>query len=246
MNIPDNRKISDEMLSAFLDAALAEHEMEQIRQQLLEDEQLTQRLADLALVDSLVAQHYQHIDQKPMPISVMQLLNDNDSSNVVTFPWWRRVQQQFQQHAAAVACIAVFAGYGLAQLNDKPQTTIATLNQDVMQLLNSAQSGNTYATAAQQLIPQLSFVNQQGDFCRHYTLRTSNLQSENIACRKQGEWLIEASLLTSLNPDAGQYQTASGGHPLDSILDLLMAGPALSLEAEQEYLTNIKESRGVK
>jgi len=63
-------KISDEMLSAFLDSALPEQQMEQIRQQLMHDEQLTERMADLAMIDTMVLQHYQQINQQPMPAAV--------------------------------------------------------------------------------------------------------------------------------------------------------------------------------
>jgi hypothetical protein len=235
--------IADEMLSAFLDAALPELEMEQVRQQLMHDEQLTERMADLAMVDSLVLQHYQQIDHQPMPEAVLQLLDTNEkltSSNVVVFPWWRRAQQHLQQHAAAVACIALFTGYGLSQLSEQPQGTLAALNNEVAQLLSSVPSGDSYAIAQQQFTAKLSFISQQGDFCRQYTLRDSTALSENIACRRQDEWTLHTSLTIEQERDAGRYQTASGGHALDSALDELMAGPALNLAAEQQYLTNLK------
>lgn len=234
-------KISDEMLSAFLDAALPEHEMEQVRQQLMHDEQLTERMADLAMVDSLVLQHYQQIDQQPMPAAVLQLLDTNEqpaSANVVAFPWWRRAQQHLQQHAAAVACIAVFAGYGLSQISSQPQHTTAALSHEVAQLLSSVPSGGSYVVAQQQLTPRLSFINQQGDFCRQYALQDSTVKTENIACRQQGQWTLQAMLTAEPDAPAANYQTASGGHVLDGVLDTLMAGPALSPAAEQPYLTD--------
>ncbi len=43
--------ISDEQLSAFLDAELPEDEMELVRQGLIDDENLANRLAELAMVD---------------------------------------------------------------------------------------------------------------------------------------------------------------------------------------------------
>ncbi|WP_372626992.1 hypothetical protein [Arsukibacterium sp.] len=231
--------ITDEMLSAFLDAALPELQMEQIRQQLIDDEQLTERLAELAMVDSMVVQHYQQIDHKPMPASVLQLLETEPAtdSNVVAFPWWRRAQQQLQQHAAAVACIAVFAGYGVAQLGGQPPSAPTAIGQSVAELLNSSASGQTYAIAQQQLTPRLSFISQDGDFCRQYSLQDNALNTENIACRKQGQWALQASLATVRQAGAGNYQTASGPQALDSILDELMASPPLSLAAEQQYLS---------
>ena len=234
-------KSHDDMLSAFLDAALPEHEMEQVRQQLLEGEQLAERMADLAMVDTLVQQYYAQIDQQPLPEAVLLLLDEAEqpsTAQVIAFPWWQRAQQQIQRHAAAVACIALFAGYGLSQLSTEPDPGSAALRQDVLQLLDSAPSGQSYAIAQQQqLTPRLSFISMQGDFCRHYALQSPKQSSENIACRQQGEWTLKATLATEPGIDDGMYQTASGAHAMDSMLDTLMAGPALNAAAEQQYLT---------
>jgi hypothetical protein len=234
-------KMTDELLSAFLDAALPEQDMEWVRQQLLQNEQLTERLADLAMVDTLVQQHYAQIDHQPLPDSVLQLLDEvpgQQSADIIAFPRWRNVQQHLQRHAAAVACIALFAGYGLSQMSMAPQQTTAALSPAVLQLLDSAPSGSVYAVAAeQQLTPRLSFISQQGDFCRQFALQSTSAQAEHIACRIQGQWSIKATLATERSIDAGQYQTAAGGSALDGILDTLMAGPALTVTAEQQYLT---------
>jgi hypothetical protein len=233
--------MTDELLSAFLDAALPEQDMERVRQQLLQDEQLTERLADLAMVDTLVQQHYAQIDHQPMPDSVLQLLDEapgQQSAEIIAFPRWRNLQQHLQRHAAAVACIALFAGYGLSQMSMAPEQTTAALSPAVLQLLDSAPSGSVYAVAAeQQLTPRLSFISQQGDFCRQFALQSASAQAEHIACRTQGQWSIKATLATERSIDAGQYQTAAGGSALDGILDTLMAGPALTVTAEQQYLT---------
>lgn len=231
--------INDEMLSAFLDGALLETDMEQIRQQLQQDERLTERLAELAMVDSLVAHCYQHIDHKPMPAAVLQLLDEKGdrSSEVVAFPWWRQMQQQLQRHAAVVACLSLFAGFGLSQLTVTPGTVLA--NNDVLQLLDSVISGQSYpVNATEQLTPQLSFIDQQGDFCRYYLLQSSQLQTESIACRRQGQWQPQASFSVAHHSDGYLYQTATASGALDTVLDKLMAGPALSPAAEQNYLTS--------
>ncbi|PKM17179.1 MAG: hypothetical protein CVV11_20660 [Gammaproteobacteria bacterium HGW-Gammaproteobacteria-15] len=238
--------LSDEMLSAFLDAQLSPAEMDAVRQQLLDDEQLTERLADLAMVDSLVQQHYTQIDERPMPEAILQLLHQDvpklaetpGNAKVIPFPLWRRAQQQLQRHAAAVACIALFAGYGASQLSGPAQPALAGLTKDVVQLLDSAASGQGYQLAQQQLTPRLSFINQQGDFCRQYSLQSQAELSENIACRRNGRWRQHASVNLELSGvvNEGQYQTASGGSIVDNILDNMMAGPALTATAEQQYL----------
>jgi hypothetical protein len=184
-------KITDEMLSAFLDAALNDAEMEQVRQQLVVDEKLTDRLAALAMVDTLVLEHYEQINQQPVPDAIMRLL-DEPVNNVVQFPWWRRAQQQLQQHAAAVACIALFAGYGLSQLSDSPDNVTAALNPDLMQILDNAPSGfASQLQADASVLPRLSFISQQGEFCRQYSLQHNSDSSENMAIKSPlnyGAW----------------------------------------------------------
>ncbi len=231
-------KPTDEALSAFLDAQLNPEQMDSLRQQLAEDEQLTERLADLAMVDSLVQQYYAQIDQQPMPAAVLQLLQDEQPpvATVIAFPWWRRAQQQLQQHAAAVACIALVAGYGVSQLSGPAQPVLAGVSTDVVKLLNSAASGHSYPLAEQQLTPRLSFTNQQGNFCRQYGLQSASGRSEHIACRSNGIWQQHASLSLPGAAHAAAYQTASGGSLLDSVLDSMMAGPPLNAAAEQAYL----------
>lgn len=236
--------ITDEMLSAFLDAALPEAQMAEIREQLLQSDQLTARLAELAMVDSLVLQHYQQIDLQPMPEAVLDLLDTTKqsaptpSAQLLAFPWWRRAQQQLQQHAAAVACIALFAGYGLSQLSGSPEDSTLALSQQQVQLLNSAVSGQSYPlSATEQLTPQLSFINQQGDFCRQYQLQSQSQLTQSIACRQQDKWQPVASFSLPLSAGSGQYQTATAVGALDPVLDQLMLGPALTAADEQRFLT---------
>ena len=234
-------KVTDEMLSAFLDAALSEQDMELVRQQLVQNEQLTERLADLAMVDTVVQQHYSQIDKRPLPQRVLQLLNDtaHQDADIIQFPLWKRAQQQLQRHAAAVACIALLGGYGVSQLTGQPSLTVAALTPDVQQLLNRAPTGSSHTVAQQQLTPQLSFISVQGDFCPQYALQSAQEKTENIACRHQGEWTLKATLATEPGMDDGLYQTASGGSAMDGILDTLMAGPALNAATEQQYLFDL-------
>lgn len=63
-------KITDETLSAFLDSELSPSEMEAVRERLATDPSLTDRLAELADVDSELKSHYGDIDDRPFPESV--------------------------------------------------------------------------------------------------------------------------------------------------------------------------------
>ena len=82
MSAQQHLRFSDIQLSAFLDAALPEPDMELIRQALTEDDVLVNRLAELAMVDTLVEQCYRQIDNQPLPAELQAL------SNIVTPITW--------------------------------------------------------------------------------------------------------------------------------------------------------------
>jgi len=234
-------QLTDDLLSGFLDASLPEAEMALVREQLLHDEQLVDRLASLAMVDTLVQQHAMQIDSTRVPEAITVLLEHaapatTHSNNVVHFPWWRRVGQQLQQHAAAVACVALIAGYGVAQF--APDGSEGSgLALQIAAALDSAQSGSKVTILDQVLTPQLSFISNNGDFCRYYTLQNAAQKTDNIVCRTNDGWQQHASLTVAQQKVAG-YQTASTVMLLDPVLDQLMTGAALDQATEAQYLRN--------
>ncbi|GGQ31096.1 anti-sigma factor family protein [Shewanella litoralis] len=250
--------LSDETLSAFLDAELPEHEMEQVRVALVDNEDIAERLAELAMVDAMVQEHYQAIDQQPIPAATQALLanvepkadnlvtNNPVTDNVVAFPWWRKAQQHVQQYAAAVAVIALIAGYGIYQIDSPSQTDLAAQNNsllldDINEPLNHLPSGiETMLDDDSVMTIQLSFYNPQGQLCRQYARQDNSQQSSTIACEQQGQWQQIASVEYTVNPDhQAQYQTASGGSALDDVLDQLIADAPLTLVQEQQALNQL-------
>jgi hypothetical protein len=256
--------LSDETLSAFLDAELPEAEMERVRMALVDNEAIAERLAELAMVDVMVQEHYQAIDQQPIPASTQALLADEElvaanpvtdtfvTDNVVEFPWWRKAQQHVQQYAAAVAVIALIAGYGVYQIESPSpsQTNIAAANSlslqnDISEQLTHLPSGiDTMLDNDSVLTIQLSFYNQQGELCRQYAVQDQAQQSNVIACQQQGQWQQMASVEYKSDPDhqidhQALYQTASGGSALDEVLDQLIADAPLTMVQEQKALQQL-------
>ncbi|AZG71955.1 anti-sigma factor family protein [Shewanella livingstonensis] len=237
--------LSDKTLSAFLDAELSKQEMELVRQAIIDNEAIAERLAELAMVDTMVQNHYQAIDQQPIPDTTTALLEQSHltDSNVMAFPWWRKAQQQVQQYAAAIAVIALIAGYGVYKTDAPTQnnTTIAGLDPSIIEQLMHLPSGVLATLNDDSLMSiQLSFYNQQGDFCRQYGLQDPSYYSDNIACQQQGQWQKIANIEYTISQDSqAEYQTASGGSALDSVLDNLMADAPLTLAQEQKVLNNL-------
>lgn len=235
--------ISDEKLSAFLDAELPADEMEAIRQQLIFDDSLSNRLAELAMVDERIAQHYASIDTRPMPAAISQLLaaEPHKSAQVISFPLWKRfqrgLQQGLQQHASVAASTALVLGFGLAQLLPASNHSNAGNWDAIAQVLDNTTSGteNTLVDG-KQIKPRLTFINQEGNYCRQFALLDKNTRAENIACRNNGEWQLTMTVYSADTAKSGDYQTATGGSLLDNALDEIMRGDAFDAQAEAQAI----------
>ncbi|PUA28008.1 MAG: hypothetical protein B0W54_16035 [Cellvibrio sp. 79] len=232
--------ISDEQLSAFLDAELPEAEMEWVRQQLVDDENLANRLAELAMVDDQVARHYAQIDERPLPVAITRLLAtepNQASNNIIPFPLWKRVQRGLQQHAAIAACTLLVIGFGMVQL--LPGTNNNKNNWSaVAQVLEKNASGDEqHLDDGSRVKPRLTFINNNGNYCRQFQLIERDKSSENIACRNNNYWELVISEQQETLAD-GDYQTASGGSLLDNALDEMMSRDAFDAAAEQQAINS--------
>ncbi len=226
-------KITDEQLSAFLDAELPHAEMEAIREQLVEDETLADRLAELALVDELVATSAKQIDHLPMPQTITALVQ-KPSAEIITFPLWKRLQHHLQQPAAIAASVALIIGFGVAQMMNN-----GTTQSDwsaVAQVLETAPSGVIQVTSnGAEVKPRVTFKNRQGDYCRQFDLSDGKTHSENIACRQSGQWQLTNTAVQQLQL-ADEYQTASGGSTLDETIEKMMAGEFFNAQQETDAI----------
>ncbi|MDO8341630.1 MAG: hypothetical protein Q7T48_00360 [Cellvibrio sp.] len=239
--------ISDEKLSAFLDAELPESEMESIRQRISEDETLANRLAELAMVDEQVAQHYAAIDARPLPDAIANLLASapaeataavTTTATIIPFPLWKKVQRGLQQHAAVAACTALVLGFGLAQLLPGSQNSPLGDWNAITAALDTAASGTEHAlTDNKRIKPRLTFVNEQGHFCRQFRVSDSSISTETIACRIDDKWEPSITLYAQAVARDGDYQAATNGASvLDQALDNMMQGDAFDTQAESEII----------
>jgi hypothetical protein len=223
-------KITDEMLSAFLDAELPEPEMQMIREALHQDEQLSERLAALAEVDVLLKQHASQMDLKVVPEQLMALLDEPRQDNLISFPLWRRITALQPWSGAAAACLAVVAGYSLAlwQAED-PWTQISLA-------LETQAAGTDYPLSSDAtLTAHLTFLDKQGRYCRQYQVSSQTQVSQQLACRSAQGWILEV-MVNGTAQDKSGYQTATGSQLLDPMIDQMISGQVVSLSAEQELI----------
>lgn len=224
--------ISDELLSAFLDHALPEAEMERVRQALIEDPSLSDRMAALASVDLVAKAYWDSINAQPLPANVLHQLQQaaggQTLNNVVKFQPRRRIWPV----AIAASALLTIAAVSTGMFTRIPQTTT------IAEALDHAQSGNTVALQADsQLQVIFSFKATTGEFCRHFELTQAHSKNAVIACKRNGRWSTIAE--QPLESETAEYQTATAAHPLDEVLDRMILGGTLTLEDEQTQINNL-------
>lgn len=231
--------ITDETLSAFLDAELSEAEMEAVRARIAEDEQLALRLAELATVDSLVRDTYSAIDQQPMPAAIDRLLAQSPASQPAasddSAPTIQPVARPFRfprwaPQWAMAASIAFVAGFGLNQWLSGAGP--AAEWRSVAQALDTTPSGAQQAIAGHTLTPRVSFQNAGSQVCRQYQLQSAHQQVQAIACKIDGQWREVVALRQRVAADQGHYQTASGASAINAMVDQMAVGNFFSATQE--------------
>ncbi|SDZ92407.1 hypothetical protein SAMN04488051_10129 [Alkalimonas amylolytica] len=223
--------ISDETLSAFLDAELPEADMQQIYQQVQQQPELALRLASLCSMDACFRKMARRLDDEPLPAAVTELLQAASQDNQPQQGWWQQSYSTLQRHAAAVASLALISGmlvgyYAPAEADHWPLIA-STLEQSV--------SGQSYtATKQLTLTPTLAFINNEQQLCRHYQQSTATATSEHLACKQGDNWQLIASAYQPAVRHSGEYQLASHQSALDSVMDQLGVQAVLTLQQEHD------------
>ncbi|UTA48746.1 hypothetical protein L1F30_04180 [Simiduia sp. 21SJ11W-1] len=235
--------ITDETLSAFLDAELAPDEMETVRARIADDETLANRLAELASAETLVRETYSAIDETPMPAAITEAIANaarqtaeaptQTKARVLRFPTFGR------QHLAMAASIAFAVGFGLSHLLDTQQAGTSASWHTVAQALETTPSGSTLALGKSTAVtPRVTFTNAQGLVCRQYQVETAHNNTQAVACRGANEWHKVAAMTTEAAEPGTQYQTASGTNPINLVVDQMAVGPFLNQTQEADAIAN--------
>lgn len=231
---------TDELLSAFLDSELPEAQMQALRDRLREDPELAERLAALASADDQLLKHYSAIDERPLPTAVTEMLSDPEPAPVVALPWWRKVRHGLHQQVGLAVAAVLVLGFGIAQLIPFPGSGQGADWEAVAEALEATPSGEPRVLPDDgRILPRLTFVNRDGQYCRQYRLERDGSASENIACRDgadRQDWTNVASRNVAMTQSNGTYQTATGGSVLDDTLDRMMQGEAVDPSQERQLI----------
>jgi|GEM_PF-1144861 hypothetical protein len=228
--------INDQILSAFLDDELSADEAEQVRDYIAEHDEAAARLAQLAMTDQRVRAYVDDLSATPMPRKVLALLDDDAANKVIPLHSNRGFKGIVQQHLAAAASVALMVGFGFGYAWQSQPTS--SLQPRIAEVLEQQSSGTSYTIAdGKQLLPQLTFTNSDGEFCRQYQLQDEQQQTAEVAiqCRRGEQWQLVAMAEVAYTQST-EYRTASASHALDSVLDQMMSAAPLSAEQERAQL----------
>ncbi|AOE48757.1 anti-sigma factor [Kangiella sediminilitoris] len=231
--------ISDEKLCAFIDNELPRDEMDLVRDSIAMDEELTDRIAELSMVDFAVRGTVHAIDDKPIPQATHDLLNKAENqvskSNVIAFPGWRAVTGKVRQYAAVAAVLVLALGlsvgtYFIDGNSSYSENKLAWVN--VEHQLNKTPSGQTVSIDNHwDIHTKASFMNTDNNYCRLFALSSESASHMNIACQQQGGWQLHSRMPIELS-DPSQYQTASVDPALDQLIDSMIQGQFLNQAQE--------------
>ncbi|MBA6225585.1 hypothetical protein H4J51_10365 [Colwellia sp. MB02u-18] len=246
-------KISDEMLSAFIDAELSEAAMEEIRCALESDDDLVMRLADLAQADHWVAENASVIDSTPMADNLLPLAQSIDkkiakgkttesaadsAKNVVSLSAWKNFNKSLQKPYALAAGVAMLFGVGTVTLMQSQQAP-TVLTAGITQVLDQQRSGEISSIAqGDKITANLSFTNRAGDYCRQFQRVSEQTASVNIACKENGLWQLKITEKVKITENTQNYRAASNQAQLDSAIDVMINGPAMDSAQEQRAIAN--------
>jgi hypothetical protein len=229
--------ITDEKLSAFLDAELSTNDMEAIREALEVDDDLVMRLAELSQVDQWVVENAQQIDLMPVPMRLTRLAQQIDKgqslNNVVQLSNWKLTKIKINTPMSLAASVVLAVTVGIATMTYQGEHTISN---EIVSILDSSISGETsFAADNTRVKAQLSFANQDGNLCRQYLLIKDQTNSTNIACKENKNWHLHAYIQTN-NLNTQSYQTANRDQNLEQVIDGMIAGAPLNREQEQSAI----------
>ena len=256
-------KIDDELLTAYLDGELDSKARVEVERQLELSPALAERLEKLQQTDQRLKQGYQSIDQRPMPESVLKMLEDfpatqETSANILSFPNKNRsVARTPVWQIAAAASVALVIGIGigrslflpetsspgqsmkLAEVGTGPVQTDSALfamleNQPSAEPVTFDGESGTVAT------PLMSFQNKNGDYCRDFSVTTKTQGTRAVACKGNHQWTVQVAVATAGydTGNTGTYQTASqtATPVIDSAIQKMIDGDALGMEQEKKAI----------
>lgn len=245
--------VDDEMLMAYADGELEPEEALRVSEAIAADALLAERYQAHQRLRLRVRTAHGAVLREPVPERLLETARSAAGADVVDLAAHRAARAMPLPQSpttprpgpaswvhwgglAASLAVGVVAGgllgFGERAKNDFETTPNGLAARGAIADALSTRLASTPA-AADAVNLQISYVDQQGHYCRTFT--TDRLAG--VACRASGEWVVQHLLQTTPEPRTAMRQAASALPPalLESV-DRNMAGAALDAAAEQAAL----------
>jgi hypothetical protein len=204
-------KLSDEVLSAYLDNELSVDQRSAVELRLKSDSVARARLEEMGAVDVALRQS--------LPAETSRV----DRLIAVTQTQRRSLAPQ----VFAIAAAAVF-GLFLGRFAMSDSSDAFAINREQALVLETRVSGERVSTRDGAVEVVLTLQSDAGDLCRQFRVSPENV--DVLACRNgEAGWIMVAAQPA---PTESAYIPAGGASPIDAAMDRL--GPAEALDAERE------------
>lgn len=208
-------KLSDEVLSAYLDDELGADQRGAVELRLRSDSAARDRLEELGGVDVALRRSFpaeaSHVDRllaisQPKP-------------------------PQIAPRVFAMAAAAVF-GLFLGRFATSDPSNAFAINGEQASVLNTRVSGERVSTRSGAVEVMLTLQSDAGDLCRQLRLSPENV--DVLACRNGADgWRMVAAQPA---PTESGYSPAGAASPIDAAIDRLGPGEALDIEQERALI----------
>lgn len=222
-------KLNDELLCAYMDGELDEKTHAQVERALTDDIGARVRLERMLAADErLKAEIPLRAADPSDPLAQHILTGEAIRPRTAAARWTKTLG------ALAAGIGGVVVGFVLAGVQQR--SSIAALvppssNELLLSALEHAESGKVIGDGDKSAQVMLTFVADDGRYCRAFRSRDINGAAEGLACRDGEHWRLVAWDGTAAVE--GGFHTAGSSELLDDIMDRLGSGSALERSEER-------------
>jgi surface antigen len=237
-------ELTPEILMAYVDGQLDSAQSREVEAALADDPAAREMVARFRRSSEILGAGLEGVLHEPVPQRLLDAARGEPARVVAFRPRTRDQAWHGWPGLAAAATVLLVVGItaGALLFGSGDQAVMTAASDPMQRALESQQSGSPWvAQDGAQVTPVLTFRAADGRPCREFESTTGDTASFGVACRDaQGRWVAQIEVQRGLLPAAIQAQhylpAAGGTDPVSDVLDLLGAGPALTVEEEARLL----------
>lgn len=236
-------ELNDELLCAYMDRELDPATRARVEQALAEDAGARVRLERMRVADERLQAEIQLPAVQP---------KDSLSARILSGVPAPRAARATPRWSVAISALAagvggIVVGFVLSRSQEPNVVPIvasatsmstslsgASSDQLLLATLEKGESGQAAIEGDLSVQIILTFVSDDGRYCRAFGARDTVASAEGVACRTRGRWQVVA-WDGAADPDEG-FRTAGTSELLDEAMDRLGGGPALEVEQERRLI----------